>query len=98
MERKSIKINETTLRRIVSESIQEVIKEGYFGDDATSQQTVDAAQEITDTYNDSNFRKDTHRPISNMTTLDFIRQNGGLQRVGQMPLDQLMMMIKDYIN
>ena len=29
--------------------------------------------------------------------MDFIKQNGGLQNIGNMPLDQLMDMIQDYI-
>ena len=92
-----IRITENELRSVVQESLVELVREGYFGNDATPGQFVNTAREIADTYNDSQNRKNGRRPISNITTMDFIKQNGGLQNIGNMPLDQLMDMIQDYI-
>ena len=92
-----VQITENKLRNIISESINELINEGYFGNDATPGQFVNTSREIADTYNDSQNSKNSGRRVSGMTVMDFIKNNGGLQKIGNMPLDKLMDMIQDYI-
>lgn len=92
-----IRITESNLKNIITESINELINEGYFGDNATPGQFVNTSREIADTFNDSRNSKYSHRRIGNTTVMDFIKQNGGLQKIGNMPVDELMDMLQDYI-
>lgn len=92
-----IKLTEDKLRQIIRESITELNEGGYFGDDATPEQFANASQEIADTFNDSENARRANRQVSAMTLKDFINQNGGLQKVGNMNLFDLMDMIEDYI-
>lgn len=93
-----IYITEEKLKKIVKECVTNMVNEAYYNDDATPEQRVAAAHEIADTYNDSAFSKESKRRVSGLTVLDFIKLNGGLQKVGNMNVYELMKLLNDYIN
>ena len=92
-----VRITENKLKKYISESIRKVINESYYGDDATPGQFVNTSREIADTFNDSQNSKYSNRRISNITVMDFIKQYGGLQKIGNLPVNQLMDMLQAYI-
>lgn len=96
MAKNIVKLTENELRNIVRTSLIELVNEGYYGNDATPGQFVNTAREIANTYNDSQNRKNSRRPVSNTTVMEFIKQNGGLEKLGNIPLNKLMDMIQDY--
>ena len=86
-----------TLIKTIEEYIKKELMEAYYGNDATPEQFVNTADEISNTYNDSEVGKNGKYHLGRITTMNFIRLMGGLEKIGNMPVDQLMKMLNNYI-